>query len=379
MPGVLKGFVHRPGGHCGSSAMRDIFEFYGHRFTEEMIFGLGAGLDFMYLTAPEMNPPVYFSGRSDTMEKDLCTHLGVWVEQRFGLSDEEAWAVAKARLDAGEPVMVTADVHYLDYLHVARRFSGHRIVIAGYDEEAGVAYIADNDRDAIQACSLASLRRARASDALPFPSQNSYFEFRFPERLNNVEEAIRRAIRLAVRHMLKPLPGAGGESLKYPADAVLGLPAIKYLAEEIRRWPEQLSAVQLVELMWTTYVYVEKGGTGYGGNFRRIYGRFLAEAGELLRDRQLSALAPEFVAIGDGWSRLAKELKEAARERIADGRSGPDSSGGLDGPDGPSSLLSGPGGLDGLMPALRRAQQQLRELYSREEAAIARLANWLES
>lgn len=355
--------------------MRDVFEFHGHRFTEEMIFGLGAGLDFIYLTNPEMDPPVYFSGRSDTMEKDLCVNLGVGVEQRFGLSDEEAWEAVKARLDAGEPVMVTADVHYLDYLQVPRRFSGHRIVIAGYDEKAGVAYIADNDRDTVQTCSLASLRRARASNARPFPSQNSYFELRFPERLNDVEEAVKRAIRLAVRHMLQPSPGAGGESLKYPADAVLGLPAIGHMAEEILHWPEQLGAAQLVDLLWTAYVYLEKGGTGYGGNFRRIYGRFLAQAGQLLQDEQLAALAPQFVAIGDRWSLFARDLKEAARELTEAARTRERAKAAGDGETAkPARKLE----LEGLAPVLRRARRELQTLYALEEEAIISLARWAE-
>lgn len=37
---MVKGFVHRPGVHCVSSSLRDVFEFHGHKFSEEMVFGL---------------------------------------------------------------------------------------------------------------------------------------------------------------------------------------------------------------------------------------------------------------------------------------------------------------------------------------------------
>ncbi|MFZ5530271.1 MAG: BtrH N-terminal domain-containing protein, partial [Pseudomonadota bacterium] len=34
---------HRPGRHCGSSAIRDLLEFHGTTLTEAMCFGLGSG------------------------------------------------------------------------------------------------------------------------------------------------------------------------------------------------------------------------------------------------------------------------------------------------------------------------------------------------
>jgi len=46
--------------HCESSALRDIFEFYGFKFSEAMIFGLGSGLGFIYWH--DKNMPYPFVG-----------------------------------------------------------------------------------------------------------------------------------------------------------------------------------------------------------------------------------------------------------------------------------------------------------------------------
>lgn len=37
---MVKGFVHRPGFHCGSSALRDVFEFHGHKFKKKYVSAL---------------------------------------------------------------------------------------------------------------------------------------------------------------------------------------------------------------------------------------------------------------------------------------------------------------------------------------------------
>ena len=50
--------THRPGRHCGSSAIRDLLEFHGTTLTEAMCFGLGSGLGITYLMLP--NAPVPF-------------------------------------------------------------------------------------------------------------------------------------------------------------------------------------------------------------------------------------------------------------------------------------------------------------------------------
>jgi hypothetical protein len=75
----VPGFIHRAGAHCESSALRDIFEFYGFKFSEPMIFGLGSGLSFVYWHSKQMQYP-FVDGRARDFDKNLCANLGVSVK-----------------------------------------------------------------------------------------------------------------------------------------------------------------------------------------------------------------------------------------------------------------------------------------------------------
>ncbi|MFQ6085162.1 MAG: BtrH N-terminal domain-containing protein [Candidatus Bathyarchaeia archaeon] len=73
---ILKGFVHRPGVHCDSSALRDVFEYHGFRFSEPMIFGLGSGLGFTYWETKQAPYP-FVGGRGRDLDGNLCENLGM--------------------------------------------------------------------------------------------------------------------------------------------------------------------------------------------------------------------------------------------------------------------------------------------------------------
>ena len=55
MPSV-PGYVHTPGHHCGSTALRNLLAFHGVEISEEMAFGLGAGACFYYVALEDASP-----------------------------------------------------------------------------------------------------------------------------------------------------------------------------------------------------------------------------------------------------------------------------------------------------------------------------------
>ena len=60
----------------------------------------------------------------------------------------------------------------------------------------------------------------------------------------------------------------------------------------------------------SVYVSAEKGGTGYGGNFRRMYGRFLLEAAARTCGPKTSGRRVERVlAVGDTLDRALHHLQ----------------------------------------------------------------------
>jgi hypothetical protein len=309
----IEDYPHGPGGHCSSTALRDLLKFYGHDFTEDMVFGLGVGIGFIYYSHPDMKPPVYIVGRAHNMEEQLCSQLGIGLEVVSGLGPEEGWLAVKRMLDSGIPTMVHADVYYLDYLRAKTHFSAHRIMLVGYDEEKGVAFIADNDRDEIQECSLQNLATARSSAYLPQPAENAYYLFEMPERLTALEEAIPTALDKAVRSNLRLEPEQEVVDLG-GARIVAGVKGLEEFASVMDRWPGEMDRETLSLLCKTIYVTAEKGGTGYGGNFRRMYGRFLKEAAPLVGRPGLSGVGEDFTAVGDLWTRLSLTFKDLSQD-----------------------------------------------------------------
>ena len=168
-------FPHRRAGHCGSGALRDLLEFHGLSWTASrsprgMVFGLGAG----------SGSPTS-SCRRSTRRSTGRAHRGARARHlraprhraRPAPDGRPARGMAdwlRDELDAGRPTMIWADIQHLEYLRVRLQMTMHDIVVTGYDENEGVAFIADNDRDEIQRCSLESLLgRARNSHAFPAP------------------------------------------------------------------------------------------------------------------------------------------------------------------------------------------------------------------
>ncbi len=305
----IDAFPHRPGGHCGSTAMRDILAFHGHEYTEEMVFGLGSGIDFIYVNNPTIEPPVYIGGRTQELEINVCARLGVGIEVLNGLGDREAWDVVREMLDGGTPVMVHADVYDLDYLRAKRRFGAHRVVLVGYDDSRGVAFVADNDRETVQECSLWSLAMARSSTHPPIPARNTYYRFEVPDALTPLESAIPPAIAEAVRHNTGSR--AAEASLEFgPARISRGMAGLDRFVSDLPSFGESMSPVTLGLVCRHIYVSAEKGGTGYGGNFRRLYGRFLLESSGIRGLEALEAAGLEFIAIGDLWTELSTIFKD---------------------------------------------------------------------
>lgn len=292
--------------------MRDLLSFYGHDFTEDMVFGLGSGIDFMYVRLPALEPPVYIGGRVPELERNICERLGVGMEVVSGLDAEEGWLAVKAMIDEGTPVMVHADVYHLDYLKARRHFSAHRIVLVGYDDERGVAFVADNDRDSIQECSLENLALARSASYFPRPADQAYYRLDVPKRLVPLEEAVPGALAEAARH--NALLGDGATFTMDGADVALGVAGIAAFASEMPAWPTTMSPEMLSLTCKTIYVSAEKGGTGYGGNFRRMYGRFLTEASSLDGFGALAEVGREFIATGDLWTELSLIFKDLSSD-----------------------------------------------------------------
>jgi hypothetical protein len=290
MPSV-PGYVHTPGNHCGSTALRNLLAFHGIEISEEMAFGLGAGAGFYYLALDDTSPSRWFNGRTARLEESFRDLTGAALELRtFPAGDERAWESARAEVDAGNPALLLTDIYYLDHYGSSAHFPGHAVVLAGYDEE--VAQLSDTGFADLQTTRLENLAKARHSGHPAYPLEGHMFTVSAAVDRERLEGAIPRAIEQAAREMLEPTFGE-----------FAGLPAVERLAAEAGSWPETVADWQWCARF--AYQVIERRGTG-GGAFRLMYSRFLAEAG---REE-----APLAAAAAAAWTELARAF-HAASER----------------------------------------------------------------
>jgi len=295
----LETFVHQPGVHCESSALRDVFEFFGFKFSEAMIFGLGSGLGFTYWQAKNMPNP-FVGGRSRDLCGNLCDSLGITVRVNKTASKKRAYEAVRKSIAENVPVMIHVDMPYLKYLGLPKEahFGAHAVVIAGIDENEGVAYVADTGFEKLQTVTLKELEDARSSKFKPFPPENKWFEFEFPPKLTPLDNALRKSITKTVELML------------HPPIRNLGTKGIRYFASEILKWPEKYpsESPQFKLLYEVTYIMLEEDGTG-GGCFRYLYSKFLKESSVHLDKKELARLGERYWRVGEKWTTVARLVR----------------------------------------------------------------------
>jgi len=293
---------HRIGSHCLTTTIQTLLRYQGIDFSEEMILGLGSGIGFTYVRQKDA---FIFGGRGGNLEINLGSSCGFEVEiEQFDDADY-AWVKAKEKIDNGYPQILDLNMFYLDYikqkLHMAEglNFSGHKIILTGYDEENKVAYVLDYLWRNNLMIEIGLLKAARDSKIKPGSPNNASITIIKPKELYPLEFSIKEAIDYNVQQML------------YPVGYGLGLKAITRFFAEIKCWPDILSKDRLKRELFMAHMAFEKVGTG-GGNFRRMYSRFLKTCSKILNNSVLMDVSNIYAQLGRLWKIYANKLYEAS-------------------------------------------------------------------
>jgi hypothetical protein len=293
---MVPGYRHVPGNHCGSTALRNLLGFHGVEISEEMAFGLGAGACFYYVVLDEHSPTRFTNGRAARLEENFLELTEAPLRLRTEADPEASWAIAKEDVDSGRPAILLTDLYYLDHYGRSAHFPGHAVVLAGYDDE--LAWLSDTAFEDLQTTSLESLKEARHSQQPIFPLEGHAID---------VPEGVELSRDDLLAHAPKAIARAASQMLEPPLGDFEGLPALRRFAAEVGDWPEAAADWQ-----WCArflYQVIERRGTG-GGNFRKMYSRFLGEAGY-----EESAMAAE---AADRWSELALAARTASEPEAPD-------------------------------------------------------------
>ena len=297
---LIPNFKHTPGVHCGSTALRDMLRLIGLDLSEAMCFGLGSGLGFNFFRSTLSTPPSrLFYGRTATLEHDLCAHLDLDFAEGVDADADHAWRAAKEWINRDVPLLLHVELSQLPYYKTRTPFPGHRVVLAGYDNERGIAFLTDTQFPGLQEVSYDALRAARTAQIPPIPLHNEWLAIK--PTLNPAPAT--DAVRLALRD------NALGMNLdRAPHQGIMGM---ETLAEDFENWGDTADWAVCAKF---GYQNIQVRGTG-GGFFRKMYAQFLHEAEAIDGQLRAARLADMMEEIANAWSEFGLLLKRIAEEQ----------------------------------------------------------------
>lgn len=347
------------GGHPEAIALRRLLDAAGgagpggdEPWSEPLLFGLGGGIGLSYFVfryEAAGFTSVYVGGtiNEHVLGRDLVTaaaeRVGATLEATTTTSARVAERRLRAVTEAGGAALVVVDGSRLPGAltgldHVGIDLSGMLptpVVVADGADGAPVVRGAEADVLGWSWEELADARSAVRS------AKHRMLTLAPPAAPVDLGAAVDAAVAETVAGLLAP-----------PRPSSFGVPGLRRWASDVtdartrRGWSRMFATPDELDgaLAWIAY-WVELAGGG-GGNHRRLYAAFCAEAAERASRPGLADAAAAYEALADRWTALAVEVVDA------------------DPADGPGVLERLGAGLDELADAEARAAEGLRDSAS---------------
>ncbi|MEV4776838.1 BtrH N-terminal domain-containing protein [Microbacterium sp. LWH12-1.2] len=284
---VIDGIPTSGGLHCETTALGVLLTHAGLSLSEPMLFGLGAGLSFIYWDSKQQALP-FLGGRVKpfALTQALTSRLGVTLRAEETTSARKAWDHLRMTIDRGIPVGLQLDSHDLEYFGSRVHFAGHVVAMYGYDDDT--AYLVDTAQQGGEvSTSLESLARARAARG-PMSAHHRAFTVDVPVAATRPER---------IRESIAPAITACAKEFLAPPIANIGNRGILTTAKRIPLWFDRVA--DPARDLPVIAMLMERAGTG-GALFRNLYRDFLTESVELVEHRSHADI------IGEGAARFAE-------------------------------------------------------------------------
>ena len=299
---MIDGVDTAGGMHCETTALGVLLSHGGLQLSEPMLFGLGAGLSFVYWDSTRQDLP-FLGGRVKpfVLSQALAIRLGVDLRVDETTSSKKAWERLRATIDSGTPVGLQLDSHDLEYFGSRVHFAGHVVAMYGYDHDT--AYLVDTaQQGGAVTTSLASLARARAARG-PMSARHRAFTVDVPAAALQPKQ---------VQQAIVPAIGACATAFLTPPIANLGNRGILTAAKRIPSWFDRVDDPS--RDLATIAMLMERAGTG-GALFRNLYRDFLTESQDVVVRTSHADLigenAARFAESALRWTHVSESIAKA--------------------------------------------------------------------
>ncbi|MGK7388881.1 MAG: BtrH N-terminal domain-containing protein [Candidatus Cyclobacteriaceae bacterium M2_1C_046] len=304
---MLLDFKHKQSAHCENGVTANLLNHMGaHQLTEPLVFGIGAGLFYIYVPFIKINHGPFISYRTmpGHIFKRTCKSLNVKIVRKKFSSEEVAQQELDKHLAAGQPVGCQVGVFNLSYFPPEYRFhfNAHNIVVFG--SEDGQYHISDPVMEQVSYLTKEELQKVRFAKGPLAPKGQLYF----PKLTEPVtDEQISKAIKSGISRNTK--------MMLYVPGPIAGVKGVRFTANAIPKWRERYGVRKAGQYLAQLVRMQEEIGTG-GGGFRYIYAAFLQQAYEYIPNEKLINISEKFTKAGDLWRSAAVQAAGIYKGRI---------------------------------------------------------------
>lgn len=297
-------FTHHQSAHCESGVASNLLKDKGLSLSEPMVFGLGAGIFYVYLPFLKVSnaPGLSYRPMPGWIFSRMAKRLGIKIKRIKFSSPGKAQQQLDENLKHHIPSGLQVGVYHLPYFPDDYRFhfNAHNLVI--YGKEGDEYLVSDPTMEGVNRLTEKELERVRFAKGVLAPKGHLYYPIHVPHESEiNWEQAIRKSIRKACNDMLAPVP-------------IVGVRGMRMVARAIAKWPTKVGVPKANYYLAQMVRMQEEIGTG-GGGFRYIYSAFLQEAGHKINNTALLQFSDEMTTIGDLWRDFAVNASRVYKKR----------------------------------------------------------------
>jgi hypothetical protein len=246
---------------CYVNGLEDILAWKGADYIDYLLPVIGGMAGFAYLRFKRADPPcmVYWSASPKYLMRDLSNIIGFKETIMEGKIFRSTFTRLKNFIDEGQPVMAGAlDMYYLHYypeLYKKQHIPIHYVLVVGYDDKEQVVFIHDCSHKDVQKIPYDEFEKSLDVKVPGMSKRNTIRAFTLPEKIPSELEAAKKGFAYKAEWFLNP-----------PV-RLLGVPAMRKLADEILEWDNKNCFEHMVTYATTPPLLPETFENSHGARF----------------------------------------------------------------------------------------------------------------